>query len=238
MKIKIIITSLIGVFSSCSTQTVADKNIDCDKLDKELTKLKFDYTLLDSTYLRLDSALLLIDTMLCNCEKYYVGLITSKLKLLGIKKQYKEALILINELDDNKLFPLKQNALKNRFMAMQAQYEGNFSERNKFINENILIYKQILDNNKNDIIKVLQSENYEEILSDKYIFDILGYFYYKAQIYNDNDIIFEIDSLQKEINGNIFFFNDILKEWINTQDFYNHSFEFNKEINFMYFNGL
>ena len=240
MKIKtLIILIFIGVFSFCCSKTIVDKSIDCDKLEKEISKLQLDYVLLnDTTYLRLDSALLLIDTMLCNCEKYYTGLITSKLKILGIKKQYKEALILINELDENKIFPLKKNVLKNRFMAMQAQYSGNFSEKNRLINENFLIYKQIFYNNKNEIIKTLQSEDYEYILSNKYVFDILGYFYYKSQLFEYNDIIVEIDNLQKEINGNIIFFDDFLKEWINTPDFFNTSFEFSKEENFMYFNGL
>jgi hypothetical protein len=211
-------------FCQCSNATKARQDDNCKQIGEKIGILLFDYKVYrDTTYARLDTALNLIDSIFCNCPKYYVGLSTSKLKILCFEKRYSEAIDYIKSLDDIKLRPLlKKSILLNRFYAMQSQYKGDTISRNKFIKGIVVELRDTFSNVKID--SILQLPNDLDIIRSGKGFTLMQYYYYRAQIEGVNKISNELDSFQKRINGNPKFFNRLLKKPL--------------EDDFMEFNGI
>ena len=93
------------MFSQCktaNTDAVADN--ECNRLGNKLSELQLNFVIeQDTTFVRLDSALNIIDIMLQDCKRHYAGLVSTKLQLLSVKKEYAKALNFIQGLDEKKI---------------------------------------------------------------------------------------------------------------------------------------
>ncbi len=191
----------------------------------------------DTTFIRLDSALRIIDTMMCDCRKYYAGLVSTKLQILSVKQEYIQALNFIRDLDEKEIYPLNKLILLKRFEAIQAQSEGDIMKKNRLISEIVHHLKDNVLKDTTKINSILQIPDELEIMQHIESHDIIRLYYYRTQTEGVDKIQNELDSLQKAINGNQIFF-EMIKTMIAQNSWFNTSHEFYPEEDFMYFTGL
>ena len=185
----------------------------CKQLGERANKLYFEYSFFkDTTFTRLDSALCLIDSVIGNCDKYYVGLTSTKLKILSLKKDYSEAINFINTLEKNKIYPLNKPILLKRFYAMQSLNKGDTISHDKYIKSIIVELKDTMSNHSQEIDSILKLPNLLDITKNRQIFSIIQYYYYRSQIEGETKISCELDSTQQTIQGNKEFFDVVLKK--------------------------
>ncbi len=110
MKMIVIFTISILSCPQCKTSDSHTVNEErCKQMGEKLSYQQLNYVVeKDTTFIRLDSALRIIDTMMCDCRKYYAGLVSTKLQILSVKQEYIQALNFIRDLDEKEIYPLNK----------------------------------------------------------------------------------------------------------------------------------
>lgn len=222
---KYIIIFLSIIFSQECRGANKENEERCERLSEKVNILYFEYSFFnDTTYTRLDSALCLIDSLTSVCDKYYVGLSTTKIKILSLKKEYMEAIGFINTLEKDKILPLNKSILLKRFYAMKAISNGDSISFNKYLKSIVEELKVNMTENSKEIDSVFRLPNILDITKNRHVYSVIQYYYYRSQIEGSTKISLELDSIQQRTNGNIEFFDNMLKK--------------NLDNDFMSFNGI
>jgi hypothetical protein len=180
--------------------------------------------IVDNDISHLDSALFYIDEIFGKCTQYDLQLAMRKLGIYSYKSDMYKAILFIDSLDCTLFYlPYYKNLLLNRFKAMSAQEQGDILNRNVFLSNIIIELEQFISSNKDEINAFMQLSNISDILQHRYNIVPMQLYYYKAQIDGIDKIEYEIDSLQRSINGNEKYF-EIMKEYLHGD--------------FMYFGGF
>jgi len=192
-------------FIQCSIVSSYDKNEKCEENNVRSSELITEFYF-DNNYSHLDSALYYIDEVYKSCEDRELNILLAfrKLSIYSIKNQFSEALKFIDTFDDAIFddLPYYKDLLINRFKAMKAQSEADTITRNIYLEKVILDIEKYLSENNEDIDKMLNLSNVEDILINPYSTAVTQLYYYRSILRGRNEIIEELDSLQKTTDWN------------------------------------
>ena len=223
MKIRIIIIFSVLIFSQCRTSStnVIDEE-KCRQISMKASEMFNNYFMIDNeqSYTYLGAALALMDTMfLCNCDVRKFNLVSNKITILCIKRDFSEALNFIKKTNDTLfLSPYLKSVYLKRIEAMEAQARDDIVIRNKLIGDIVIELENYLPFPSSKIYSVLSSNDIQDIYQYEKHLAICQYYFYRAQIEGKDKIINELNSLKQTIKGNQDFFDFFLRGFIE-QDF-------------------
>jgi hypothetical protein len=200
---------LIPILAIILSQCVSSQESQKDQIDKceKNNQISADYYVRyyeDSNKLYLDSALLFIDEVLVNCEKQFGILSLRKLSILSIKQDYPTALKFIDTFDEEVFseLPYFQNFLKERFMAMKSQAEGDLDMRDFYLRSIIGEINKFLEMNRTKVDSLISLPDIDSILKNSLGTAITQFYYYKRYIDGFENVKDEIIAKQEENSWN------------------------------------
>lgn len=217
MKIKIThkvknIFKIIGLIVFIHGCNPKDNNVNttCDEYNELYNEciMKF---YIDDNYAHLDTALMHLEIAILNCDSNNRLFSLRKLSVLSIKQEYDIALMFIDSFDNCffKDLPYYKNVLKNRFMAMQFEYNNDSLRKDSCLNIALNNISLFLNENRTQIDSLLVLSDVDLILSNSLSTSFTQYYYYKSVIKGIDPTIKEIRDLQVKLEGNKDFFEYI-----------------------------
>lgn len=146
----------------------------------------------------LDSALFYIDKEMKDDPEEKWLLYSYKLTIFSIQQEYDKALstcfndtVVIDE-----RFPFFQQIIKERFLAMKAQYHHNDEERNHYLMETMKTIGNYMTHNGNEMASFLDKRKSKEQIDGHFIL-LRYYFLSKTIVDGKNATLLSLDSLYK-----------------------------------------
>ena len=212
MKIKhfLYIATLCMLLCACRQQPIISEK-ECDSIIISAVNNINDYYFTNNRAC-LDSALLYLNQADGRCEKYKYDIAIHKTHALFLRQEYQKAINTLKKIDDNALpFVEYKDVIKYKIKAGQALHEGKSQKQQECYKEIVTAYEKYFKREKSQLDSVLCLSDIKSITSTAWEIFLSENYYYKSKIKHKNDVLLELDSMQKAINGNAVYF-DRLKE--------------------------
>lgn len=178
---------LLMFIFSCTKESTKDKWMDY-----------YNQYFLTADKASLDSALFYIDKEMKDDPEEKWVLYTYKLTIYSIQQEYDKALstcfndtVIIDE-----RFPFFQQIIKERFLAMKAQYHHDDEERNHYLTEIMKTISNYMTQNGNEMANLLDKRKSKEQI-DGHIILLRYYFQCKTIVDGKSASLLSLDSLYK-----------------------------------------
>ena len=199
-----LIILLFIFFTQCTSPSVENKTIDkCAEYNEKSAICYSNYDM-NGDEQCLDSALFYIEEIINDCENYVGILSIRKLSILSVKQEYTKALQFI-ETFEKELFsdlPYFQNLLKNRFIAMRFQADGDITSRDMSLTQSVEEIKKYLIINNVKVDSLLKLPDIENILEDPISTALIQYYYYRSITEGIDNIEAELTNEKNDNNWN------------------------------------
>lgn len=163
----------------------------------------------------LDSALLYLNRVEKRCPDYENEIAFHKVHVLVLRRQYRQALNTLKRIDGSALpFVGYKEVMENKIKAEQAGSKDKFQDQREFYKKIAAAYDKYLQREKSRVDSVLGLSDVQSIVGTQWDIFLVENYYYKSKIMHKKDLVDDLDSMQKAINGNEIYF-DRLKGIVN-----------------------
>ena len=171
----------------------------------------------------LDSSIQCLKSIENICPEYHNIIMNDEVHAYFLKKEYNTALKTLSSIADS-ILPFQQfkEILQYKIMAKEAESKGDYINQKKCFQNIIVRYNKYLEDNQVQFDSLMRLPNIDLIQNTQFDSVLAELYYYISKTENIERAINKLDSLQKRINGNQLYFEELKKtiknEGVNKMD--------------------
>lgn len=178
----------------------------CDEKIMVIQQYIYDYEF-HSHEESLDSALSIVREIKDICPRWGNNIRMREAEIYYLKKDYNSAINKFEEIDGGLPFPELKDIFIKKMKVKQAQINNDTVLINNLYKEIIFDYEKYFNDAKSALKITLRNRNENKVFHSWANTVLVEMFHYKLQLENLNDVLKQIDSLQKAVKGNKEYFD-------------------------------
>lgn len=200
--------SLLLITSACigsSQKPICDCNAEAANAVRLINEYHFTDNLIYA-----DSALIVLNQVIDHCPQWETNMMLRKALLFNDLAKYKDAINTTSSLEDADLPTFyNKTIITNKIKANEALSKNDTAAYRSYVGKIVVEYDRMLNSKRNQVDSILTSKSYDAIMNSDLTPLVELYYYHKSKLNGNEQVIAEINKLEKNIDGNQEYFKQL-----------------------------